>query len=94
MFTTSHPYQHFLYKNGLSHLFTNLLANSKINKLRKANDSKHSYDILGAGMLWKPKDLHKFVKIHQNLLKFVKIRQKFVKIHTEECYDKVLNEEF
>jgi hypothetical protein len=31
----------------------------------------HSYDILGAGMLWKPKDLH---KICQNLLKFIKIR--------------------
>jgi hypothetical protein len=31
---------------------------------------RHSYDILGAGMLWKPKDLH---KIRQNSLKFVKI---------------------
>jgi hypothetical protein len=41
----------------------------------------HSYDILGAGMLWKPKDLH---KIRQNSLKFT----------PEECYDKVLNEEF
>jgi len=41
----------------------------------------HSYDILGAGLLWKPKDLH---KIRQNLLKFT----------LEECYDKVLNEEF
>jgi hypothetical protein len=40
MFTTSHPCQHFVYKNGLSHLFTNSLANSKGNKLRKANDSK------------------------------------------------------
>jgi hypothetical protein len=42
---------------------------------------RHSYDILGAGMLWKLKDLH---KICQNLLKFT----------FEECYDKVLNEEF
>jgi hypothetical protein len=41
----------------------------------------HSYDILGAGMLWKPKDLH---KIRQNSLKFT----------LKECYDKVLNEEF
>jgi hypothetical protein len=41
----------------------------------------HSYDILGAGMLWKPKDLH---KIRQNSLKFT----------PKECYDKVLNEEF
>jgi hypothetical protein len=40
MFTTSHPCQHFVYKNGLSHLITNLLANSKISKLRKADDSK------------------------------------------------------
>jgi hypothetical protein len=32
-------------------------------------------------MLWKPKDLH---KIRQNSLKFT----------LEECYDKVLNEEF
>ncbi len=24
---------------------------------------KHSYDILGAGMLWKPKEARKFVKI-------------------------------
>jgi hypothetical protein len=37
----------------------------------------HSYDILGAGMLWKP------IKA-----------QKFVKIHAEECFDKVLNEEY
>jgi hypothetical protein len=42
----------------------------------------HSYDILGAGMLWKPKEARKFVKIRENLLKFVKIR-------AEECYDKV-----
>jgi hypothetical protein len=27
--------------------------------LRLHRDSNHSYDILGAGMLWKPKDLHK-----------------------------------
>jgi len=40
MSTTSHPCQHFVYKNGLSHLFTNLLANSKNNKLRKIDDSK------------------------------------------------------
>jgi hypothetical protein len=40
MFTTSHPCQHCVYKNGLSHLFIGLLANSKINKLRKADDSK------------------------------------------------------
>jgi hypothetical protein len=26
---------------------------------RRKRDSEHSYDILGAGMLWKPKDLHK-----------------------------------
>jgi hypothetical protein len=38
---------------------------------------KHSYDILGAGMLRKPKKTRKFVKIR-----------------TEECFDKVLNEEF
>ncbi len=25
----------------------------------KARCKNHSYDILGAGMLWKPKDLHK-----------------------------------
>jgi hypothetical protein len=37
----------------------------------------HSYDILGAGMLWKPKKTRKFVKIR-----------------AEECFDKVLNEEF
>ncbi len=37
----------------------------------------HSYDILGAGMLWKPKKARNFVKIH-----------------AEECFDKVLNEEF
>jgi len=37
----------------------------------------HSYDILGARMLWKPKKSIKFVKIR-----------------VEECYDKVLNEEF
>jgi hypothetical protein len=42
---------------------------------------RHSYDILGVGILWKPKDLH---KIRQNSLKFT----------PEECYDKVLNEEF
>jgi hypothetical protein len=40
MFTTSHPCQHFVYKNGLSHLFINLLTNSKRKKLRKAYDSK------------------------------------------------------
>jgi hypothetical protein len=38
---------------------------------------RHSYDILGAGMLWKPKKT-----------------QKIVKIRAEECFDKVLNEEF
>jgi hypothetical protein len=37
----------------------------------------HSYDILGAGMLWKPKKARKFLKIC-----------------AEECFDKVLNEEF
>jgi hypothetical protein len=37
----------------------------------------HSYDILGAGMLWKPKKTRKFLKIR-----------------VEECFDKVLNEEF
>jgi hypothetical protein len=37
----------------------------------------HSYDILGAGMLWKPKEARKFVKIR-----------------AEECFNKVLNEEF
>jgi hypothetical protein len=36
-----------------------------------------SDDILGAGMLWKPKKARKFVKIC-----------------AEECFDKVLNEEF
>jgi len=40
IFTTSHPCQHFVYKNGLSHLFINLLTNSKRNKLRKAYESK------------------------------------------------------
>jgi hypothetical protein len=30
----------------------------------------------------------------QNLLKFVKIRQNSLKFTPEECYDKVLNEEF
>jgi hypothetical protein len=43
----------------------------------------HSYDILGAGMLWKPKEARKFVKIRDNLLKFVKIR-------VEEYFNKVL----
>jgi hypothetical protein len=38
-------------------------------------------------MLWKPKEARKFVKICENLLKFIKIR-------AEECFDKVLNEEF
>jgi hypothetical protein len=38
---------------------------------------QHSYDILGAGMLWKPKEARKYVKIH-----------------VEECFGKVLNEEF
>jgi len=47
----------------------------------------HSYDILGAGMLWKPKETRKFVKIRENLLKVIKICVK-------ECFDKVLNEEF
>ncbi len=49
--------------------------------------SRHSYDILGARMLWKPKEAQKFIKIRENLLKFIKIR-------IEECFDKVLNEEF
>jgi hypothetical protein len=52
-----------------------------------ASSLEHSYDILGAGMLWKPKEARKFVKIHEILLKFIKI-------HAEECFDKVLNEEF
>jgi hypothetical protein len=43
-------------------------------------------------MLWKISI--KFVKIRQNLLKFVKIRQNSLKFTLEECYDKVLNEEF
>ncbi len=47
----------------------------------------HSYDILGAGMLWKPEEARKFVKIRENLLKFIKMR-------VEEYFDKVLNEEF
>jgi hypothetical protein len=47
----------------------------------------HSYDILGVGMLWKPRKAQKFVKIRENLLKFIKIR-------AEECFDKALNEEF
>jgi hypothetical protein len=38
-------------------------------------------------MLWKPKEARKFVKIHENLLKCIKIR-------AEECFDKVLNEIF
>jgi hypothetical protein len=38
---------------------------------------KHSYDILGARILWKPKKSIKSIKIR-----------------VEECYDKVLNEEF
>jgi hypothetical protein len=38
-------------------------------------------------MLWKPKEARKFVKIRESLLKFIKIR-------AEECFDKVLNEEF
>jgi hypothetical protein len=41
-----------------------------------------------------PKISIKFVKICQNLLKFVKIRQNSLKFTLEECYDKVLNEEF
>jgi hypothetical protein len=28
-------------------------------KIMKLLSFDHSYDILGAGMLWKPKDLHK-----------------------------------
>jgi hypothetical protein len=28
-------------------------------QLQGVDKIKHSYDILGAGMLWKPKDLHK-----------------------------------
>jgi hypothetical protein len=35
--------------------------NSKI--ITKFLNSHHSYDILGAGMLWKPKEARKFVKI-------------------------------
>jgi hypothetical protein len=31
--------------------------------LDKKTSSNHSYDILGAGMLWKPKEARKFVKI-------------------------------
>ncbi len=41
-----------------------------------------------------PKISIKFVKIRQNLLKFVKIRRNSLKFTLEECYDKVLNEEF
>jgi hypothetical protein len=44
MFTTSHPCQHFVYKNGLSHLFVNLLANSKRNKLRKAYSKGYNHN--------------------------------------------------
>jgi hypothetical protein len=32
-------------------------------EVRHFVDSKHSYDILGVGMLWKPKKTRKFVKI-------------------------------
>jgi hypothetical protein len=38
MFTTLHPCQHFVYKNGLSHFL--LIYYSKSSKLRKAYDSK------------------------------------------------------
>jgi hypothetical protein len=46
----------------------------------------HSYEILGAGMLLKPEEARKFIKIRENLLNFIKIG-------AEECFDKVLNEE-
>jgi hypothetical protein len=38
MFTTSHPCQHFVSKNGLSHIL--LIYYFKSEKLRKADDSK------------------------------------------------------
>ncbi len=56
-------YQHGFFLN----FFINMVPRAKF----------HSYDILGAGMLWKPKKTRKFVKIR-----------------AEECFDKVLNEEF
>jgi hypothetical protein len=56
---------------------------NKFIELCEKNYATHSYDILGAGMLWKPKEARKFVKIRENSLKFVKIR-------VEECFDKVL----
>jgi hypothetical protein len=58
--------------NFLKHVFIFLAM--YLNHVQKSN---HSYDILGAGMLWKPKKARKFVKIR-----------------AEECFDKVLNEEF
>ncbi len=42
---------------------------SKI-KLIKKNFKISNYDILGAGMFWKPKETRKLVKIRENLLKF------------------------
>jgi hypothetical protein len=31
----------------------------KMEVIQMTTNMNHSYDILGAGMLWKPKDLHK-----------------------------------
>ncbi len=40
--------------------------------------SNHSYDILGAGMLWKPKKSIKFVKI--------RAEECFDNVQNEECH--------
>jgi hypothetical protein len=55
-----------------------LTASQRCNVIiQQLEDGGHSYDILGAGMLWKPRKARKFIKIL-----------------VEECFDKVLNEEF
>ncbi len=58
-----HPFNKFLYRYTCHYTYEMV--------------KMHSYDILGVGMLWKPKKTRKFVKIR-----------------VEECFDKVLNEEF
>jgi hypothetical protein len=35
-------------------------------EIMETHTSEHSYDILGAGMLWKPKKARKFIKIPKN----------------------------
>jgi hypothetical protein len=56
----------FLIKNKssmntvMSDMKTHIISSNSSLAFRKLiHVSKHSYDILGAGMLWKPKDLHK-----------------------------------